>query len=281
MRTRQHPPTVIYVSVNDEQVHRAIMRAWNRLIAEDARVPQIVVSLTPGRGSSCTSVGWRDSQPILEVNLRPDGQDGPTITGADLMQWLTHQAAHGIAGPSTSSEGRWHGRAFAEAAEALGLEAGSQGTRVAGTGYSDTSLAPGTRTRYRPEIAALDRALASWSPTDQVKATRDARNGIAAACSCSPPRRIRMRGKDAERVFDLGPIRCEVCGEEFRLPPLLSCCPLPLPGRDHLGVGCEQAATWDEPDQLLGHEDVGRSSVPCPCLRRTARPARTEWPASR
>ena len=213
-RARTRSPMVIVVAAIDVPVYRAILRSWQRLQAEDSRVPDVVVDLTPGRASSCTSVGWADETRIVEVNLRPDGQTGPTLTGAELMTWLMHQASHGVVGPVTGQEGRYHGPAYRDAAEGLGLE-----VEKAPTGYGATTLAPGTRTRYRPEIAALDRALASWSPTDQVKATRDSRNGVAAACSCAPPRRIRMRGKDAERVFDLGPIRCEVCGQPFTLVP--------------------------------------------------------------
>ena len=81
----------------------------------------------------------------MEVNLRPDGQTGPTLTGAELMTWLMHQAAHGIVGPVTGQEGRYHGPAYRDAAEGLGLE-----VQKAPTGYGATELAPGTRARYRP-----------------------------------------------------------------------------------------------------------------------------------
>lgn len=208
MRARTRSPMVIVVAASDGQVYRAILRAWGRLQAEDPHVPDVVVDLTPGRASSCTSVGWADETRILEVNLRPDGQTGPTLTGAELMTWLMHQAAHGIVGPVTGQEGRYHGPAYRDAAEGLGLE-----VQKAPTGYGATELAPGTRARYRPEIAVLDRALGSWSPTDQVKASRDSRNGVVLACSCVPPRKIRMRGQPGK--IDVTGIRCETCGEPF------------------------------------------------------------------
>lgn len=208
LRTRHRATTVVWVAASDVPVYRAITRAWERLQSEDARIPDVVVDLTPGRASSCTSVGWADETRILEVNLRPGGPDSRTVTSAELLTWMLHQAAHGIVGPVSGQEGRYHGPAYRDAAAAIGLEAAKDAT-----GYGATDLASGTRTRYRAELAALDRALAKWEPTQQVKAARDSRNPVAAVCSCSPPRRIRVN----ERTLALGEIRCSVCGEPFEL----------------------------------------------------------------
>jgi hypothetical protein len=75
------------------------------------------------------------------------------------------------------------------------------------------SAVPVARTRYRNELAALDRALTRWEPTDQVKAERSSRNGVVLACSCRPPRKIRMRGNPEN--IDITRIRCEICGKLF------------------------------------------------------------------
>lgn len=196
---------IIAVADTDKAVQAAIQRAWDRLLADDPRVPGVVIDLTPGRPSSCTSVGWRDNPPILQINLKPDG---PNVTGAELLEWLLHQAAHGITGPVTGQEGRAHSTKYRDAAESLGLQVDRDPT-----GYGATELAQGTRTRYRTELAALDRALARWEPTRQVKASRDSRNPVPYICSCDPPRRMRMQAK----TFDLGQVTCEICGQAFEL----------------------------------------------------------------
>ena len=208
-QARTRAPSVVWVAASDRQVHQVLIRAWDRLRAEDARIPPVVVDLTPGRPSSCTSVGWLDDPAILEVNLQRDGRN---LTGPEVFQWLTHQAAHSIAGPVKASEGRYHPITYKKAAEALGLDA----TRDE-TGYGVTSLASGTRTRYRSEIATLDRALQKWTPTEQVKATRESRNGVVLECSCMPPRKIRIRGNtdDPEFAAKITDIRCERCGVLF------------------------------------------------------------------
>jgi hypothetical protein len=197
------------VAASDSAVYAAIQRTWDRLVADDPRVPGIVIDMTPGRPSSCTSVGWRDTPPIVQINLKHDGKpDGPNLTGAELLTWLLHQAAHGITGPVTGQEGRAHSTKYRDAAISLGFDVDRDPT-----GYGATSLAAGTRTRYRAELAALDRALARWEPTRQVKATRDSRNPVPYICSCDPPRRMRMQAK----TFDLGPVTCEICGMPFEL----------------------------------------------------------------
>jgi hypothetical protein len=144
-------------------------------------------------------------QPVIEINLRPGGR---ISTAAELLQTLLHQAAHPIAGSVKASEGRYHHAEYRQAAAGLGLDA-----QPDSTGWGQTSLASGTRTRYRNELAALDRALAKWEPTDQVKTERSSRNGVTLVCSCKPPRKIRIRG-NPENV-NIGDIRCEICEELF------------------------------------------------------------------
>jgi hypothetical protein len=115
-----------------------------------------------------------------------------------------------LRGPVRSQEGRFHTAAYRDAAVSLGLQADRDPT-----GYGPTSLAPGMKTRYRNELAALDRALARWEPTPQVRAERSSRNGVVLACSCDPSRKVRMRGDPA--WIDMSSIRCEICGKLFEM----------------------------------------------------------------
>ena len=197
--------TLVRVSAEDNAVLRALEKLWSKIREHDSRVPVALFDLTPGRSSGCVSVGWDQLSPVIEINLRPEGQNS---TGAEVLEFLLHQAAHSIAGPVKSSEGRWHNRAYRDAAESIGLD-----TAVDATGYGATSLASGTRTRYRNELSALDRALAKWEPTEQVKAERSSRNGVVLQCSCDPPRKIRIRGNPDH--LDVTGIRCEHCGQPF------------------------------------------------------------------
>jgi hypothetical protein len=208
-RTRPGIPIVIFVADSDMQIYTALSRAWDRIRTQAPDVPGVVFDLTPGRPSSCSSVGWRDSPSVVLVNLKQNGNaDGPNVRGTELLAWLLHQAAHAITGPVRSQEGRFHTAAYRDAAVSLGLQADRDPT-----GYGTTSLAPGTKSRYRNELAALDRALAKWEPTSQVKAERSSRNGVVLACSCTPPRKVRMRGGPAR--IDASRIRCEICGDLF------------------------------------------------------------------
>jgi hypothetical protein len=192
------------VSEEDAAVLRAIDQAWTRIQETVPAVPPVIAELTPGRSSSCTAPGWAAGETaILAVNLMPGGRK---ITGADLTAWLAHHAAHSQALPTTASEGRWHGYSFASTARELGLDAGT-----GSTGFSTTTLSPDGTARYASEIAELDKALRSWVPVTQPKAERTSRNGVAATCQCSPPRKIRV----SEKTFDLGPVLCGICGKPF------------------------------------------------------------------
>jgi hypothetical protein len=196
-----------FVAESDAQVLAALNRLWAEIRAEHQDVPEVVLDITPGRSSSCTSVGWLEV-PVIELNLK-DGDR--TLTGREVLSYYLHQAAHGLTGPEVrGSEGRYHSRRFREAARQLGLDVGEYG----GTGWSETELARGTLTRYQPELRPLDRALRSWRPTVQPKATRSSRNLVAAVCSCIPARRIRVSAK----TLAAAPITCGACGQRF-MPP--------------------------------------------------------------
>lgn len=189
------------VAERDEQVARALSRLWERIRAEDSRVPEITMDLTPSRSSSCSSVGW-DGDPIVALNLQRDGEN---LTGRELLEYLLHQAAHGVVGTVTASEGRFHPEAYRDVAAGLGLDVEYSGR---GLGWDRTSLARGTVTRYRAEVDQLDRAVRSWEP---IAVRKGNRGPVKMICSCSPPRILRTSGGTAA-----GPgIRCEACGKLF------------------------------------------------------------------
>jgi hypothetical protein len=189
-------------------VVRALEKSWGQVQERAPKVPSVVWDLTPGVPSSCVTVGWDLPTPVVSVNLRPHGQDGPNITAAELLTDLLHLAAHSITPPTKSSEGRYHGRPFKDAAEALGLSA-----QLGANGFDKVELGTGTRTYYRASLEALNRALAKWEP-GTFEASRGGpygRNGVVLMCQCNPPRKIRIRGREP----DISAIRCEICGELF------------------------------------------------------------------
>jgi hypothetical protein len=205
------------VSEADRHVLEAVDRVWSKIQEQAPAVPNVIFDLTPGRSSGCSDVGWDQPHPVISINLRPDGPRRRTSTGPEILQGLLHQAAHAIVyepGKIAPTEGRYHSREYKEAAERLGLDVEpSDPVGKAASGWSVTTLARGTLSRYRSEVDRLSRALAKWEPTAQQKTQqpRESRTQVAVHCSCTPPRKIRA----GQKVLDKGGIRCEVCGELF------------------------------------------------------------------
>jgi hypothetical protein len=198
----------------DENVLGALGQLWAKIRELNPSVGAAVFDLTPGREIACTNVSWDLASPIIEVNLRPGGKPR---TGKDLLQVLLHAAAHSVSfdpGTVTGTHGRYHPRSYRAAALELGLDVEpNEPDGLAGNGFSETSLASGTLSRYRNEVGKLERALAKWEPTVTPKTGRTKTNPELAVCSCTPPRRIRVWPS----ALDLGVIRCEICGEPFQL----------------------------------------------------------------
>jgi hypothetical protein len=194
---------VIPIAAIDDPVIHALDRAWGRIRSEDDRIPALIFDLQPGRTSGCGSIEF-DTSPVMILNLMPEGEK---LTGSEIVATLLHQGAHAAAGPTASSEGRWHSEGYKDAAQGLGLA-----VERGASGWSQTSLTRGTRTRYHREIGALDRAMAAWEPAIVRKRSR---GPVAMRCSCSPPRVLRV----SSGVAAQGQIRCEICGREFALRP--------------------------------------------------------------
>lgn len=206
---------IVPVTAEDDAILRALERTWEKVRVQDDRIPNVVFEIAPGRESTCTSVGFDQVWPVIQLNLMRDGRK---VTGAELLQTLLHQAAHALIyepGKVRPSEGRYHPRAYRDAGVGLGLDVeASDPVTKAGDGWRQTALARGTLTRYRPEVDRLNRALDHWTATEQPKTERTgSRNGVMLMCSCLPPRKIRIRGNPEN--IDVSRIRCEICGELF------------------------------------------------------------------
>ncbi|MGH3402853.1 MAG: hypothetical protein ACRDRJ_10190 [Streptosporangiaceae bacterium] len=195
----------------DERVTAALDAVWKRVRELNPGVPGVVIKIGAGPDTSHSGVGWDEPVPVLRLGLM---RGDHVATAGELLEVLLHHAAHAITGPTMTTEGLYHSSGYRDTAGQLGLIAEPVSTerKVGGSGWSKTSLARGTLGKYRAETAALTRALARWQPTDDPRAHRDSRNGVVASCSCTPPRKIRMRSG-----FDLGPVVCGVCGEPFRI----------------------------------------------------------------
>ena len=80
-------------------------------------MPKAVITVTPGRGSSGSTIVWDgDTVILLDAETMAKGPQG-------VLHWLLHLAAHSIAdtrqepargrvGPSTGREGRYHLQAY-------------------------------------------------------------------------------------------------------------------------------------------------------------------------
>ena len=163
-------------------------------------VPDVQFRLTSGRLSSCTSINW-DDHPIIAVSLLH--RDGTKLTGAELLEFLLHHAAHAVGGPAASMDGGGHSEGYRDAAKSVGLEVYKRPN-----GWSGTHLARASP-RYRAEITSLNLAVNDWSPE---VTRRSGRSAVSLQCSCSEPRTISAAADTA----DLGPILCSLCQAQFQ-----------------------------------------------------------------
>lgn len=167
----------------DTEVMEALDTAWTRVRTEApmGEIPAADFYLTEGHSTWCATATWAEPV-VLRINLQHEGRNR---SGEDVMESLLHLGAHAMStggGKSPSqSEGRYHSAEFRDAAKVLGLDA----ERVAGKGFGfgEVSMARGTKTRYRSEIAKLDRALARW---EAVPVRAQSRAPIPLVCNCTP-----------------------------------------------------------------------------------------------
>jgi hypothetical protein len=180
---------------------------WKQLREMHPEIPDATITVTHNkRSSSCTGINWQ-SVPVIELSAdttlrRPAVQ---------ILEYLLHHAAHGIAGPSRGDEGRYHSAVYREAARGLGLDVSE-----AATGWSVTHLSRSALAEYGAAAQALSDGLRAWRRTKPEPGVRPtSRSPVAAWCSCPEPRRVGVSPSVAER----GPIRCDVCSQPFVIGP--------------------------------------------------------------
>jgi hypothetical protein len=193
----------------------ALEHAWREIQRQHPDVPaaQVVVGQGSGRGHGLllghlAPDRWQPAgQPDAFIHELLIAGEGLAMGAEEVFGTALHEAAHALAIArhiaDTSRDGRYHNARYRQLAEELGLLV----ERDAQLGWSTTSLAPATRERYAPAIAAIAAAITRHRLPEPTLA--GARNLHAAACAC--PRRIRV----APRTLQAGPITCDVCGQAF------------------------------------------------------------------
>ena len=219
----------------DSEILEALKTAWGSIqaVAMPVTIPPADFYLTEGRGTWCATATWAEPV-VLRMNLMHEGRNR---TGEDVMESLLHLGAHAMSRGSrspTQGEGRYHSAEFRDAAKVLGLDA--ERIEGKGFGFGEVNMARGTKTRYRSEIARLDRALARW---EAVPIRAKSRAPIALVCECTPETilaGLEKRGLPANTglgargtqviawpkriiaptgVAARGGLRCDDCGAEF------------------------------------------------------------------
>jgi hypothetical protein len=202
----------VEVPPQDAPVVEALDKAWADIAKLDKRIPEHVGwYLTGGRSTSCAQLSWDTDQVVLRINLqtRPDANSDPVNrTGEDLVTWLAHVAAHAVVAeePPAGGEGRYHNPVFRDAARELGLDV-EKGT----TGWSSIELGPLLERRLRPDIKALNKALAAWKP--EIGPRRNQRGPWSLRCACTPPRTIVTPSGNALK----GRLTCGICRSDFKI----------------------------------------------------------------
>jgi hypothetical protein len=198
-----------------------IERTWSAIRNQHPDVPAVVAIIDTGgfdRGhlaiiaaSKWSYAGGSRALPELQIAVEALEQR-PEV----LLVTLLHTAAHSLGTArgvtTTSRQGRYHNRRFADLAAEVGLTA----THSAETGWSLTTLATGINVRYATELRELRELKGSLparlgAPRSAAVGRAASNNGISAGCSCSPPRLMRM----ATSVFEQGSVSCGICRQSF------------------------------------------------------------------
>jgi hypothetical protein len=207
----------------------ALDTAWSAIRTHHPDIPPAVVTL----GTSWDRTGRnrapadRGHQVALTGNRWTGEGDAElpelTVTPAALetdADTLLHAAAHAIGDArgvtTTSRQGRYHNSKYAELAREVGLTV----EQTPAGGWSETTLGTGTNVRYATELRQLRELRDQLGERhEQPSAVATGRTShwapVPAICGCTPARRIRV----SPTVFELGGIRCDVCGQRFALVP--------------------------------------------------------------
>ena len=160
---------------------------------------------------ACKPGGVDADDVLAEILVAGEGlQLGP----AEAMDTLLHEAVHAMAAArgiqDCSRGGRYHNARFREMATEIGLSATKQGT----SGFADTKLTPTTEKKYAKTIKAIGKAITRVRAPNPKRGAKSSPSRMKLAeCCCEEPRKIRL----AQATFDVAPITCGECGEDFQL----------------------------------------------------------------
>lgn len=211
----------------------ALTALWNAIRARHSQVPAVVLLPAPSLTRRMNVLGhfaplrWR----VTEDKSRPWLHEVVVVAehldrGAeDILETLLHESAHAlnfVRGVADCSLSQYHNAHFQKAAEELGLEV----QRVPNYGWSRTSLAQGTASRYQSALSELHavlihrhRSLGLLGTTKGGSTSTPEDEGgprsrhLKATCAC--PLVIRA----SRKTLGATTIRCETCGAPFRVSP--------------------------------------------------------------
>lgn len=230
----------------DEQTSVALIQAlaaiWSAIRARHPDVPGVVLLPAPAQRGKMNVLGH-----FAALRWVPRKEKGGLLhevvvvaehlnrSAEDITETLLHEAAHAMnfaRNIHDCSASQYHNKKFMEAAQELGLEV----VQVPHYGFALTSLPKTTAELYAAETRALEEVLvhrhhAIRLPTKPPGTTpgggttkggedeggnddvgREGRSRKA-VCACDPPFIIRVSKKTIEATV----VRCESCGEPFRL----------------------------------------------------------------
>jgi hypothetical protein len=212
---------------------KAIENVWTAIQANNPDVPDVVVTLGTGAGSSsqmklghfAANVWTHGEDDIHELFV---GAEGLKRGATAVLGTLLHEASHAVAEQrsikDTSRQGRYHNKNFKTVAEELGITV----EHSEKLGWSTTTVPDETASLYSIEVLELDAVITAYRKSSWIFSTggtatadpdkdpakparKSSNNGVVWECQCEEPRKIRM----SQKVADLGSITCGECGEEF------------------------------------------------------------------
>lgn len=211
---------------------QALAAIWRRIRELHSEVPEVVLVPAPAPHGKPSVLGhfsalrWSAMEGkgahLHEVVVVAEHLDKPV---EETLDTLLHEAAHALnheRGIHDCSRSQYHNRAFKTAAEELGLAV----KQVPHYGFADTRLPPETAALYGPQTEALAAVLihrrklagqggAGPTPTGGTTPTEpegpSSSRSRKATCGCGYIIRV------AKKTIEDTTIRCESCGEPFRL----------------------------------------------------------------
>lgn len=207
----------------------ALAAVWSRIRSLHLEVPSVVLLPAPARRGRLNVLGhfaalrWSSQKAATshhEVVVVAEHLNRPA---EDIVETLIHEAAHALNFEKRihdCSASQYHNRQFKAAAEELGLTV----EQVPNYGFAATSLPDVTARRYQAEIEALrevlihrNRPVSAPPPPPPGNGDDDGASGPPrsrlrkAICAC--PFIVRVSRQTMVNTV----IRCERCGEPFRL----------------------------------------------------------------